>query len=179
MGPIWDPYGGPLGPYGAPWAPWAMADGPWPMGQGRWAKADMGLEDPGLEDPPWGYISGPEADGAPWAPWASGTPPWGYHLIGHYSCRFFGPKDPPGPRNAQRPHDTGPGIRGKQSKSIQEPKGRRRAIRIPFNIKSRSASSQAYPENKSVGRVLNFRRSRSAAPGFSWPGAVYKYLAMP
>ena len=84
MGPIWDPYGGPLGPYGAPWAPWARADGPWPMG----------LKDPGLKDPPvgvyfrpeadgapWGYISGPEADGAPWAPWASGTPPWGYHLI--------------------------------------------------------------------------------------------------
>ena len=69
------------GPYGAPWAPWVLADGPWPIGledppvgvyfraRGRWAS----------RTPPWGYISGPEADGAPWAPWASGTPPWGYH----------------------------------------------------------------------------------------------------
>ena len=78
MGPIWDPYVGPLGPYGAPWAPWAMADGPWPMGQGRWASRTRASR-----TPPWGYISGPEADGAPWAPWASGTPPWGYHLIEH------------------------------------------------------------------------------------------------
>ena len=51
------------------------------MGLGRWALAD-GPGPIGLGDPPWGYISGPEADGAPWAPWASGTPPWGYHLIG-------------------------------------------------------------------------------------------------
>ena len=79
---LWAPWGG---PYGAPWG------GPKAPGQGRWAKADgpgpMGLEDPPVgvysrargrwasRIPPWGYISGPEADGAPWAPWASGTPP--------------------------------------------------------------------------------------------------------
>ena len=72
------------------------------MGLGRWALADgpgpMGLEDPPVgvyfrargrwasRTPPWGYISGPEADGAPWAPWASGTPPWGYHLVNLNLC---------------------------------------------------------------------------------------------
>ena len=66
-----------MGPYGAPWAPWALADGPWPMGQGRLASRTPPwgyISGPEADGAPWGYISGPEADGAPWAPWASGTP---------------------------------------------------------------------------------------------------------
>ena len=66
---------------GPPWAPWARADGPRPMGQGRWASRTRASRTRASRTPPWGYISGPEADGAPWAPWASGTPPWGYHLV--------------------------------------------------------------------------------------------------
>ena len=91
-------------PYGAPWAPWALADGPWPIGlgdppvgvyfraRGRWASRTPPwgyISGPEADGAPWGYISGPEADGAPWAPWASGTPPWGYHLIGvDFWCDF-------------------------------------------------------------------------------------------
>ena len=67
MGPIWDPYGGPLGPYGAPWAPWAMADGPWPMG----------LKDPGLEDPPVGVYFRARGRWGPMGSMGLGDPPMG------------------------------------------------------------------------------------------------------
>ena len=83
---------------------WALADGPGPIGlgdppvgvyfraRGRWASRTPPwgyISGPEADGAPWGYISGPEADGAPWAPWASGTPPWGYHRIGNFRKEVF------------------------------------------------------------------------------------------
>ena len=79
MGPIWDPYGGPLGPYGAPWAPWAMADGPRPMG----------LEDPGLEDPPVGVYFRARGRWGPMGSMGLGDPPMGVSSSKYPPSAYF------------------------------------------------------------------------------------------